>query len=174
MVTAAKRYYRLIALVAAWAMPAGASYAQVAPGAVFPSLSLAMPDGVRTLETTGKVLIVDFWASWCAPCNASFPALSRLSEKYAGSGLIIVGVGVDDSPSAYSAFVARFKPPFATVHDSRHMLVSAVQVPTMPTSYVVDRAGRVRFIHEGYHGAQTEHALAREIETLLGEKATAP
>jgi thiol-disulfide isomerase/thioredoxin len=174
MVTAPTRYNRLIAIVAAWAMLAGALNAQVAPGAVFPSLSLAVPDGVRTPETSGKVLIVDFWASWCAPCNASFPSLSRLNEKYADRGLAIIGVGVDDSPSAYSAFVARLKPPFATIHDSRHMLVSAVQVPTMPTSYVVDRTGKVRFIHEGYHGAQTEHALAREVEMLLSEKAMAP
>jgi thiol-disulfide isomerase/thioredoxin len=174
MVTAPTRYCRLIAIVAAWTMPAWASNAQVATGAVFPSLSLAALDGVRTPETSGKVLIVDFWASWCAPCNASFPALSRLSTRYADRGLVIIGVGVDDSPSAYSAFVARLKPPFATIHDSRHMLVSAVQVPTMPTSYVVDRTGRVRFIHEGYHGAQTEHELAREVETLLNEKAAAP
>jgi thiol-disulfide isomerase/thioredoxin len=174
MVTAPTRHYRLTAIVAAWALLAQASNAQIAPGAVFPSLSLAVPAGARAPETSGRVLIVDFWASWCAPCNASFPAFSRLNEKYADRGLVIVGVGVDDSPSAYSAFVARLKPPFATVHDSRHALVSTVQVPTMPTSYVVDRTGRVRFIHEGYHGAQTEHELAREVETLLSEKTTAP
>jgi thiol-disulfide isomerase/thioredoxin len=173
MVTKTKRSCRLLA-AASLALLAGASPAQVAPGGIFPSLSLAGPGGAGLPAASGKVMIVDFWASWCAPCNASFPAFARLHEKFADRGLVIIGVGVDDSPSAYSAFVARLKPPFATVHDSRHVLVSAVQVPTMPTSYVVDRAGRVRFIHEGYHGSQTEHDLASEVEALLSERAPPP
>jgi thiol-disulfide isomerase/thioredoxin len=168
------RYCRLLAACAAWAALAGVSPAQVATGGAFPSLSLAGSGDARLPQTSGKVVIVDFWASWCAPCNASFPALSRLHEKFADRGLVIVGVGVDDSPSAYSAFLARLKPPFATVHDSNHALVSAVQVPTMPTSYVVDRTGRVRFIHEGYRGSATERDLSREVELLLGERAPPP
>jgi thiol-disulfide isomerase/thioredoxin len=174
VVTTRTRPYRLLAAVAAWATLGGVAPAQVATGGAFPPLSLAGPGDARLPATSGKVMIVDFWASWCAPCNASFPALSRLSKKYADRGLVIIGVGVDDSPSAYSAFVARLKPPFATVHDSRHVLVGAVQVPTMPTSYVVDRAGKVRFIHEGFHGVQTERALAREVETLLSERVPPP
>ncbi len=98
------------------------------------------------------MVLVDFWASWCAPCKASFPVYSRLNAAYAARGLVIVAVSVDDSAAAYSAFVARLKPTFATVHDAKHKLVAQVQVPTMPTSYLVDRSGKVRFVHPGFHG----------------------
>jgi hypothetical protein len=81
-----------------------------------------------------------------------------------------VAVGVDDSLSAYQGFVATLKPAFATLYDSRRKLVSVAQVPTMPTSYLLDRSGRVRFMHPGFHGDQTERELRKEIEALLGEK----
>jgi hypothetical protein len=62
------------------------------------------------------------------------------------------------------------KPAFATLYDSRHKLVSLIQVPTMPTSYLLDRSGRVRFMHPGFYRGQTERELRKEIETLLSEK----
>jgi thiol-disulfide isomerase/thioredoxin len=148
--------------------------AQVAPGAAFPSLASAGLSGGALPETLGKVVLVDFWASWCAPCKASFPAYSRLQSAYGGRGLAVVAVSVDDSPAAYAAFVARLKPAFVTVNDAQHRLVGAVQVPTMPTSYLVDRSGKVRFMHAGFHGEETERELRREIEALLNEKPPSP
>jgi thiol-disulfide isomerase/thioredoxin len=145
--------------------------AQVVTGAAFPALSPAVLSGGALPDTAGKVVIVDFWASWCAPCKASFPAYSRLQAAYAARGLSIVGVSVDDSAAAFTAFVAKLKPTFATVHDAEHKLVGVVQVPTMPTSYVLDRSGRVRFVHQGFHGEKTERELGREIEALLAEPA---
>jgi thiol-disulfide isomerase/thioredoxin len=144
--------------------------AQVVPGDSFPPLAAAGLSGGELPETAGRVVLVDFWASWCAPCKASFPTYSRLQSEYAARGLVVVAVGVDDSLSAYGAFVARMNPAFTTVCDSRHKLVGLVQVPTMPTSYLLDRTGRVRFEHSGFHGDQTEQELRREIETLLGNE----
>ena len=118
--------------------------------------------------------LVDFWASWCAPCKASFPAYSRIQTDYAAKGLVIVAVSVDDSPIDFTTFVARHKPLFPTVHDAQHKLVAAVQVPTMPTSYLIDRAGRVRFVHPGFHGDATERELRTEIAALLSETAPTP
>ena len=94
---------------------------------------------------------------------------SRLQRDFAGEGLVVVGVGVDDTPQAFTVFVARLKPGFVTLHDSKHALVALVQVPTMPTSYVVDRTGKVRFIHAGFHGEDTERELRREVQALLAE-----
>jgi thiol-disulfide isomerase/thioredoxin len=162
------------AAAAAFAALATALPAQVAPGNAFPSLAAAGLTGGSLPDTAGKVVFVDFWASWCAPCKASFPVYSQLNAAYAGRGLVIVAVSVDESPSAYAAFVARLRPPFATLHDSTQKLVAQVQVPTMPTSYLVDRSGKVRFMHAGFHGDQTERDLRREIEALLGEKAPSP
>jgi len=161
------------AAAAAAAALAAVLPAQVAPGGALPPLAAAGLAG-DVPDTGGKVVLVDFWASWCAPCKASFPAYARLDAAYAARGLVIIAVSVDESASAYAAFVARQKPPFATLRDPKQKLVAQVQVPTMPTSYLVDRAGRVRFMHPGFHGEQTERELRGEIEALLGEKAPAP
>jgi thiol-disulfide isomerase/thioredoxin len=146
---------------------------QVAKGDAFPPMTDTSLVGTIP-QTRGSVTLVDFWASWCAPCKASFPAYSRLQAEYAVRGLVIVAVSVDDSPAAYAAFVARYKPLFPTLHDSQHKLVALVQVPTMPTSYLIDRGGKVRFMHAGFHGEATERELHSEIEALLDEKSAAP
>jgi thiol-disulfide isomerase/thioredoxin len=168
------RNSRALGAAAALAAIAATSQAQVAPGNAFPALASAGLDGGILPYTAGKVVLVDFWASWCAPCKASFPVYSRIQSDYADRGLVIVAVGVDDTLAPFYAFVAKLKPTFVTVHDAHHSLVSGVQVPTMPTSYLVDRTGKVRFMHPGFHGDQTDRELRKEIETLLVEKPTSP
>jgi len=163
-----------IVLLAAAALLAGNARAQVAPGSAFPPLVSANLVGGTLPDVAGKVVLVDFWASWCAPCKAPFPAYSRLQSAYADRGLAVIAVSVDDSADAFAAFVAKMKPSFITVHDAGQKLVGEVRVPTMPTSYLVDRSGKVRFVHAGFHGDQTERELRREIDTLLAEKAPAP
>jgi thiol-disulfide isomerase/thioredoxin len=174
MVTLRMRTAWVLCPPAIYAAMPGVAHAQVAPGSAFPSLASAGLAGASLPETSGKVVLYDFWASWCAPCKASFPVYSRMQSDYAARGLVIVAVGVDDTASAFDAFVARMKPSFATVHDARHALVAAVQVPTMPTSYLVDRSGKVRFMHPGFRGDQTDRELRREIDALLAEKPPAP
>jgi thiol-disulfide isomerase/thioredoxin len=170
MVTLHRGFIRFLGIAAVLAALAPGSSAQIAPGDAFPSLSTAGLSGPPLPDASGKVLLVDFWASWCAPCKASFPFYARLQKQFASRGLVIVGVSVDDSAAAYSAFVAKFNPAFITVRDQQQKLVSAVQAPTMPTSYLIDRGGRVRYVHAGFHGSQTEHALLGEIEALLSAK----
>lgn len=149
-----------------------AAGAGVKPGDSFPPLAAAGLSGGTLPLTAGKIVLVDIWASWCAPCKASFPAYGRLNALFASRGLVIVAVSVDESESDYDSFVRKLNPPFAVALDRGHALVSTVQVPTMPTSYLLDREGRVRFIHPGFHGASTEQALQKEIEMLLNEKPT--
>ena len=167
------RILRFLAVTAALGL-APRLTAQVVAGDLFPALSAAALGGGPLPATAGKVTLVDFWASWCAPCKASFPAYSRLQTDFRARGLVVVAVSVDESAPAYAAFVAKLKPAFTTVHDARHLLVAQVQVPTMPTSYLVDRSGRVRFLHPGFHGDATERELRAEVEILLAEQAPAP
>ncbi len=147
--------------------------AEIKVGDAFPALAdagLTSLAGGDLPATTGKVVLVDFWASWCAPCKASFPMMARLQKDYAARGLVIVAVGVDEKPAAAVAFAKKLAPTFPTLHDRTQKLVQAVVVPTMPTSYLVGRDGRVRGRHEGFHGDTTERDLRKAIETLLAEK----
>jgi thiol-disulfide isomerase/thioredoxin len=139
-------------------------------GDTFPALASFEALRGTLPETSGRVVLVDFWASWCAPCKASFPAYGRLQTEFAPKGLVIIAVSVDENPADFESFARRFNPQFTVVLDRGHKLVRAVQVPTMPTSYLIDREGRVRYVHQGFHGAATEQALRREIRNLLPEK----
>jgi thiol-disulfide isomerase/thioredoxin len=147
--------------------------ADVKVGETFPALA---PAGVVNLAggdlpaTAGQVVLVDFWASWCAPCKASFPAMAKLHADLAPRGLVIAAVSIDEKAPAALAFWKKQSPPFATLHDREQKLVKQVVVPTMPTSYLLDRAGKVRFVHEGFHGDASDKQIRREIETLLAEK----
>jgi thiol-disulfide isomerase/thioredoxin len=162
---------KLVAMAAAFGLAAAAPLrAALHPGDVFPALASAGLTGGPLPATADRVVLVDFWASWCAPCKASFPAYARLQAAYASRGLVIVAVSVDENLAAYAAFVKKMKPPFATLLDHGQAFVRAVRVPAMPTSYLVGRDGRVRFVHEGFHGSATEEELRRQIEALLAGK----
>jgi thiol-disulfide isomerase/thioredoxin len=154
-----------------WLMVAAPVSAAVHIGDIFPPLAPTGLVGARLPQTSGEVVLVDFWASWCAPCKASFPAYSRLNAEFASKGLVIVAVSVDQDAASYASFVRKLNPPFFVARDDSQRLVRETQVPTMPTSYLLDREGRVRYVHSGFHGAETEQALRMEIATLLSDKA---
>lgn len=149
-------------------------HAEVNLGDPFPTLTATELAGGALPATVGKVVLVDFWASWCAPCKASFAAYARLYADYAPRGLVIVAVSVDENPAAYESFVERFHPPFSALHDKAQQLVRVVKVPAMPTCYLLGRDGRVRFVHQGFHGDDTERELRRELDLLLADQTIAP
>ncbi len=120
-------------------------------------------------EIAGRVLLVDFWASWCAPCKASFPDLAEIHRDYAQRGVTIVGISVDKDARAYAAFLRRHAPPFATLRDAQQEYATAVGVPAMPTSLVVGRDGRIREVFPGYHGEKTGTALRAALDAALAE-----
>ncbi|MDP3072039.1 MAG: TlpA disulfide reductase family protein [Opitutaceae bacterium] len=161
------RLASLLALIAA--APAAAA---IKVGDVFPPIAEPGVTGLRGMTvpgTAGKVVLVDFWASWCAPCKASFPAMAKLHAAYAARGLVIVAVSIDEKAPAAEAFAKKLAPPFATLHDRQQKLAKQVVVPAMPTSYLLGPDGRVRFIHQGYRGEPTERELRAHIELLLAE-----
>ncbi|MEY4940149.1 MAG: hypothetical protein RIQ93_1884 [Verrucomicrobiota bacterium] len=144
--------------------------AEVKLGDVFPAMSGLTPlSGREAPSLKARVVLVDFWASWCAPCKASFPAMAKLYAEYRPRGLQIVAVGIDENPAQATAFWKKMAPPFPGLHDHDQSLVRQVLVPTMPTSYLLDGAGRVRFRHEGFRGAASERELRQHIEALLAE-----
>ena len=142
-----------------------ARFVQAQPGVgdVFPDPSQL---GVKA-SLHGKAVLVDFWASWCGPCRASFPALERLYKKFKPAGLQVVGISVDDSPDAMSTFLGLHPVSFPTAHDQAHKLAERLQLKSMPSSFLLDAQGRIHAVHNGFHGAETERALGAEIERML-------
>jgi thiol-disulfide isomerase/thioredoxin len=152
--------------LAAWlALTIGcAASAEWKEGDLLPELRV---EGVPALA--GRVVLIDFWASWCAPCKASFPHLDQMYKDYAGRGLVVLGVNVDDEASAMRKFLERTPVSFPVVRDAGQRLVAQADVPTMPTSFLVDRQGRIRKRHVGFSGEETTRELRAEIEGLLHE-----
>ena len=120
-----------------------------------------LPDNIK-----GKIVIVDFWASWCGPCAESFPVMDELQKKYAGR-VVIIAVSVDEKAVKMQTFLKKHPVSFTVVRDAEQKLVAAAGPETMPTSFIVDGAGKIHFLHNGFHGEQTRQQYIDEIESLL-------
>jgi len=118
-------------------------------------------------KLAGKVVYLDFWASWCAPCKASFPVINRWHQELASRGFVVLGVNVDDDAAAMQTFLKKNTVQFPVVRDAAHKLVAAADVSTMPSSFMIDRQGVIRHAHSGFH-AKDEAKLLAQINALLG------
>lgn len=155
-----------LALIALIAIPVLATWK---PGERLPDLGAAKLEG-NLPALAGRVVLVDFWASWCGPCKKSFPELDKLQQELGGRGLTVLAVSVDNKASDMEKFLKEHPVAFATVRDAGQKLVAAAGVEAMPTSFLVDRKGVIRFTHAGFRGAETVQQLKQEIGQLLAEK----
>jgi thiol-disulfide isomerase/thioredoxin len=146
-----------------------AAYADFKEGDMLPDLTSFELEGKLPDELKGQVILLDFWASWCAPCRSSFPVMEALSKEYAGQGLTVIAISVDERRANMRTFVEGAKISFTVVGDSRHKLVAAADIRTMPTSFLIDRAGKIRFVHAGFEVDKTKREYVKEIEQLLRE-----
>ena len=146
--------------------PPGAAALDV--GARLPEIGLVDLDGNRVdaKSLEGKVVIIDFWATWCAPCREELPVLEKLYRKYKKKGLVIVGVSVDKDRANVQRFLEKLKLSFPIVHDSDHLVSGRYKPPRMPSSYVIDRKGIVRHVHEGYRASDAK-SFEKQVKALL-------
>ena len=154
----------------ALAMSLASSVDALDKGQVAPEIGLADLTGksVKLSELRGKVVLVDFWASWCGPCRESLPVLDKLSKTYRDQGLVVVGVNIDKTPELAREFLSKNKLSlsFAVVNDKKHEVAARYAPPTMPSSYVIDREGRVRSVHAGFRQSDAPK-LETELKALL-------
>jgi cytochrome c biogenesis protein CcmG, thiol:disulfide interchange protein DsbE len=119
----------------------------------------------------GQVVLLDFWGTFCEPCKKSFPKLEELNHKYAGSGLHIIGVSEDEDEDKdkIPAFAATYGAKFALVWDGDKSVARHYKPETMPSSFLIDKDGIVRFEHVGFHDGE-EHEVENELRGLLDSK----
>ena len=136
-----------------------------------PDVVLQGPAGtpVRLSDYKGKVLLVDFWASWCVPCKTSFPALDAIYHEYQPKGLEVLAVNLDEQRRNADAFLAQHPHRMTVLFDPKGVAPEAFGVKGMPTSFLIDKAGAIRFTHTGYSG-NVDVSYRREIAQLLGEQ----
>ena len=154
---------------------AGGGGGQSAAGASHPLVGAPAPafelrevggGGEQSLAAhAGKVVVVDFWATWCEPCKQSFPAYQKLASKMNGD-LVVVGISQDDDDKGIPAFVSETGAKFPIVWDDGKAVAKAYDPPTMPTAFVIDKSGIIRFVHVGYHPGD-EATLEEEARSLL-------
>jgi cytochrome c biogenesis protein CcmG/thiol:disulfide interchange protein DsbE len=137
------------------------------PGEPAPPFTLASLEGsqISLADFRGKVVILNFWATWCPPCKREIPDFIALQTKYAAQGLQVVGVAVSDEESAVRKFVSDAGMNYPVVFGTPAVSSQYGGIESIPTTFIIDREGRTRETFVGYRSADTFEAV---IGPLLG------
>ena len=145
------------------ALPAvGLDRGSVAPTVVFE----VDTHSVVPADFAGKVIYLDFWASWCGPCKKSFPWMNAMQAKYGAEGLQIIAVDLDAKSQDGRRFLATFPASFGVVFDPAGTSARAYGVKGMPSSFIIGRDGKVALVHTGFSDASGDD-LEESIVTAL-------
>jgi thiol-disulfide isomerase/thioredoxin len=156
----------LFAAVAAL-LPLSAALAADTPPPCALTLSTGQP--VNFDQFRGQVLYVDFWASWCGPCLLSFPFMNELQSAYAGKGLQVLAVNMDEKPADAARFLDQHKATFEVANGPNGQCAKDFGVATMPTSFLVDRKGAIRLVHKGFRPGDVDELKAK-LQELIAEQ----
>ncbi|WP_083981893.1 TlpA family protein disulfide reductase [Arsukibacterium ikkense] len=120
-------------------------------------------------QLQGKVVLVDFWASWCVPCRRSFPWLNTMQQQHAAAGLLVLAVNEDSERDDANRFLQQVPAQFAVLYDRAGALAEQYQLQGMPSSFLIDKKGQIRFRHIGFKQADIADYEAK-IRQLLAEE----
>ena len=155
------RFWLLLLLLAS---PFGFS---LTPGDKAPALELPQLESGSSLSLAsleGKVVYLDFWASWCGPCRISLPAMEKIHQQYAEQGFEVLAINVDEFITDAREFLEDNPVSYKVVRDAEGKSPELYQIKGMPTAFLVDRNGVIRHIHEGFSKGD-----ASRVETLVRE-----
>lgn len=137
-----------------------------------PSLTLplvASNDSLNLVDFKGRVVYVDFWASWCGPCRKSLPWLNELQQEFKNQEFVVIGINVDDEEQAAIDFLNEFPVQFPVVYDDQGEAYEQFNPAGIPTSYLIDRQGVIKAVHSGFKEAD-KAALRTTIEKQINTK----
>ena len=146
-------------------------WAALALGSALGLSGAAAPAGMRAILQAlhGRVVYVDFWASWCVPCRESFPWMKALERTYGRQGLSIVAVNLNHNRKNAERFLRVFRPNFTVIFDPSGRLAQRYRIIGMPTSFLLDRRGKIRFTHTGFF-LRRRGQYEQQVRELLAQK----
>jgi len=142
----------------------------VTPATLAPDFTLKSNEGrnLRLSEQRGQVVLVNFWASWCGPCRQEMPHLNKLYDKYKAAGFVMLGVNIDDNIDTATAAAQKWGVRFPVLFDADKAVSKRWDMGSMPATVLVDRDGKVRFLHRGYREG-VEATYEQQIRALVKE-----
>jgi peroxiredoxin len=123
---------------------------------------------MRLSEHLGEVVVINFWATWCGPCRQEMPLLDELYGKYQRAGLVMLSVNIDENAEPAIEMAQTLKVSYPVLFDTRKEVSRAYDVSAMPVTVLVDRAGVVRYVSEGYKPGY-EKRYTEKLRELLNE-----
>lgn len=165
------RYYVALGTIAMAVALLIAPAHSIDKGTQAPAFSLQSLDGrqVTLDELKGKVVYLDFWASWCGPCRFSLPFMNKLVDKFSRAGLVVLAVNIDSDRAKAEKALSSFNAKYTVLLDPHSTLPAIYNPPKMPTSFVIGRTGVVTAVHEGFNPNDTGE-IDSAIEKALTEK----
>ncbi len=155
----------LAVLTSPAATQSNGEHAPVAPDFTAPSLT--DDTSIRLSSLRGKVVVINFWASWCPPCRAEFPMWSRLHHTYRKQDFVLLSLNLAEDAATARRFLERERPPFQVYSGAG--ATAKYDASRLPTTYFIDRAGRIRRRVSGFHPQRTEAEFVTLIDGLLAE-----
>jgi thiol-disulfide isomerase/thioredoxin len=136
---------------------------EVAPDFALPGLG----QGQVTLSSfKGRVVYLDFWASWCGPCKKSFPWMNEMKRRYGNNGFEIVAINLDKKTDDVDQFLGQLPAEFTVALDPQGRTASLYKIEGMPSSFIIDRHGKVAIVQKGFKESQHQE-LERQIQKAL-------
>jgi peroxiredoxin len=141
-----------------------------AAGTAAPDFTLPERDGgtVRLSSLKGQVVMINFWATWCGPCRQEMPLLAKLQAKYEPLGFTLLGVNIEPDSAAAQEWLKGMTVGFPILFDRQNEVASHFALQGMPSSVFIDRAGNVRYVHQGYRPGD-ESKYSDMIRSLVKE-----
>ena len=136
------------------------------PAPAFSAKSLTGDGNLALGNYKGKVVYLDFWASWCAPCQTSLPALEALRKEFPADQFQVIAINVDQDPEKARKLLEKLKIGYPSATDPEGRLPATFGLKTMPTSYLIDRDGVIRRVHPGFRSGDVD-AIRKQIQTLV-------
>jgi peroxiredoxin len=163
--TLLKRCAMAAIVLASTAFAAGGDTGGPAPSFSLTTLS-GQPSGLAAYK--GQVVMVNFWATWCGPCQQEMPLLDQMYKKYKPAGFTLIGVNVDKETPAVKELLTRKPVSFPVLLDPANQVSKAYHVDEMPSSVIIDRKGQIRYVHRGYKPGD-ENDYQDRIRQLIRE-----